>query len=754
MAGLGPVLVLAGPGSGKTRVLTYRIAYLMNDLYVRPYNILAVTFTNKAAREMGNRVEALLGYRPLGIWLGTFHAMCARILRREADRMPFDRNFAIFDEDDQKTVMKQVIEDLNLDEKIYRPNSLLSAVSTAKNNLILPEQVGLLSPKPGEKKSRIDIALPRVYPKYDAQLRLNNALDFDDLLLWTWRLFNENPDVKHQYASLFQHVLVDEFQDTNQVQYELLRQLASENQNIFVVGDEDQSIYRWRGADYRNVLRFEEDFPNAEKILLEQNYRSTQTVLDVATAVINKNTNRTPKRLKAMPERGTGGKISIYVAGDDFAEADYVVETIQRLVSRGEAQMSDFAIMYRTNAQSRLFEDAFMRAGLPYRLVGAQRFYGRREIKDLIAYLRLIQNPSDEISLGRVINVPSRKIGAKTIEELERVADTFETRPGLLLMELGLHGDKSVYWQALKGGQGKLAEFGALLAGWHATYQNTSLIDLFDRILDEIGYHDYLVDGSEDGEERWENVQELRKLAFEFEDLGLAAFLENLALVSDQDTIPEETKAPTLLTLHASKGLEFPVVFIVGLDEGLLPHSRALENPADTEELSEERRLFYVGLTRAKNQVYLVRAERRRAYGSQRSSDRLGFQDTIPSQFLNNIPSDLVVLSSPRRNYRERSYDWDSQPEGYGSRRGRGNRSQGETHALRTFHTPPASHAPIVEQRFYPAMRVQHSVWGEGMVIDSRIQDGDETIDVIFESVGLKRLVASLANLEILPSKK
>ena len=348
----GPVLVLAGPGSGKTRVLAHRIAYLVNALGVRPYNILSVTFTNKAAREMGNRVQKLLDQDLKGIWLGTFHGMCARILRREAENLPFDRNFVIFDDDDQRTLVKQALEDLNLDEKIFRPVSVLSAISNAKNNLDTPESLEK-APR-SEKKSKIDAILPRVYRKYQASLQANNAVDFDDLLLWSWRLLEENADVKTRYARMFEHILVDEFQDTNMVQYELLRHLASYHQNIFVVGDEDQSIYRWRGADYRNVLRFEEDYPRAEKILLEQNYRSTQVVLDAATYVINQNLHRTPKRLKAMPDRGKGERIILHVAEDDIAEAAFVVKTIEQAVSKCAAKASDFAVMYRTNGQSRL----------------------------------------------------------------------------------------------------------------------------------------------------------------------------------------------------------------------------------------------------------------------------------------------------------------------------------------------------------------------------------------------------------------
>lgn len=724
-AGTGPILVLAGPGSGKTRVLTHRIAYVVENLGVRPFHILAVTFTNKAAREMESRVEKLLDQKLKGMWLGTFHAICARLLRREADHLPFDSNFVIFDTDDQVALVKRAIKDLNLDEKNYRPNAVHGAISTAKNNLILPGDY--------QTRSYRDEVIARIYNRYQQLLLANNGVDFDDLLLWAFRLLEENPELREAYARRFEYVLVDEFQDTNMVQYELLRHLSSYHQNIFVVGDEDQSIYRWRGADYRNVMRFEEDYPKAQKILLEQNYRSTQTVLDAAVSVIGRNTHRTPKRLRSIPELGKGDKITVYEAVDDHAEALYVVETIQQLIDSGRFQGGDFAVMYRTNAQSRLVEEAFLHAGMPYRLVGAQRFYGRREVKDMIAYLRLIMNPADEVSLNRVINVPPRGIGDRTILYLQQAAQEANISAGEVLMDLGYKGKDSAYWGAFSRGANLLAEFGSLLADWHDQADIMPLPELFDRILEDTLYYEYINDGTEEGMGRWENVQELRRLAFEFEDRGLSSFLENLALVSDQDTVPEEAEAPTLLTMHAAKGLEFPVVFIVGLDDGLMPHNRALDDP---EEMEEERRLFYVGLTRAKKRLYLVRAEQRSLYGT--------YQESIPSRFLEDIPDELVQANvRSRRRSGGFSARWDRKAE------------WGETHALRTYRTPPpAASAPIIQQRYRPSMRVMHQTWGEGMVIDSRIQDGDETVDVMFESVGFKRLVASLANLEIIQKEK
>jgi len=731
-AGLGQTLVLAGPGSGKTRVLTQRIAYLIQVMGVRPQNILAVTFTNKAAREMGERLETLLGGQAQGVWLGTFHANCAKILRREAQYLPFDNNFVIMDSDDQLAIVKRVLKELNIDEKSFRPNGVHAAISTAKNNLITAEDF--------PTDSYRDEVIKRVYERYQQLLHLSNAVDFDDLLLETVRLMADQPAVRERYGRRFEHVLVDEFQDTNLVQYELLKLLASVHQNLFVVGDEDQSIYRWRGADYRNVLNFEEYYKNCQVVLLEQNYRSTQTVLDAARAVIDRNKYRTPKHL--FSDRGRGDRVVLYDAADDRSEAAFVVDTIRQWTNTGRVSGGDFAVLYRTNAQSRVLEEAFLRAGMPYRLVGATRFYGRREVKDIIAYLRLVFNPDDEISMARVINVPTRGIGDKTVLTLQASARQANTTAGKVLLDLGLKGADSAFIGLFSGRSGAaLTDFGSMLAGWRAVVQDgISLPALYDRVLADTAYQEYIDDGSEEGEERWENVQELRRLAYEFSEQGLGAFLENLALVSDQDTLPEEAaNAPTLLTLHAAKGLEFGTVFIIGLDDGLLPHSRAKD---DEEELAEERRLFYVGITRARDRVYLVRAGQRSTYGAP--------EEQIPSEFLDDIPEELLQ----RQGQQRRSYgsDYGSRPKTWnvGSARGSSSGSSASSTVWRS--TPPAqSAAPIIEQRYHPADHVQHGTWGHGIVMDSRVQDGDETVDVYFDSVGFKRVVASLAKLEIVP---
>jgi len=724
-AGDGAVLVLAGPGSGKTRVLTRRLAYLVERRGVPACDVIAVTFTNKAAREMENRVLSLVQQNLDGIWLGTFHAMCARLLRREVNYLPYRSNFVIFDADDQESLVKRAIRELNIDDKTHRPAGVHAAISAAKNDLLLPEQMPL--------RTYRDEVVARVYKRYQEMLVANNALDFDDLLLQAARLLEQNPGVAERYARRFQHVLVDEFQDTNLAQYTLLQQICAYHKNIFVVGDEDQSIYRWRGADYRNVLRFQQDFKDCATILLEQNYRSTQNVLDAARQVIDRNGNRTPKHL--FTERGTGSKLVQFTAVDEVAEAAFVVDTIQQYLSSMRATASDFAVMYRTNAQSRLVEEALIRARLPYRLVGALRFYGRREIKDLIAFLRLAENPADEISLARVIAVPPRGIGQKTIEMLQSAAFQANISSGEVLLDLGSKGDSSPFWAIIGRSASLLADFGALLADWHSLKGRVSLVTLFDRIISDTGYEPYINDQSDEGNDRWENIQELRRLAYDYDEKGLTEFLQNLALVSDQDTLPPEAdqpatarqKAVTLLTLHAAKGLEFNQVFITGLDEGLLPHSRSRDDP---EEMAEERRLFYVGMTRARDQLYLLRSERRSSFGNWEYSE--------PSRFLADISDELLTYQGKRgglpraAQFEELRWTTTGLPSTYSRRQ-------------RKPELP-------VETRFKPGMRVRTAAWGEGLVLESRVDsDGEETVDVHFESVGFKRLLASLANLEIIP---
>ncbi len=1067
-AGNGPVLVVAGPGSGKTRVLTQRIAYLIAVEGVRPWQILAVTFTNKAAREMSERVSRLLPDQAIeGMMLGTFHSICARILRREADNLPIQSNFVIFDTDDQERIVKNVIREMNINEKLYRPASVLGAISRAKNELIGADDYPVQTYR--------DEIVKRVYTEYQKRLIASNAVDFDDILLYTARLLEENPSVRDKYAQRFRHVLVDEFQDTNLAQYALVKQLASFHRNIFCVGDPDQcfpagtsiqtpqgqmaiehlkkndcivaasgrgstmsarvshvgkrsykgelvtittasgsvirctpnhivfarlglkpglhyvylmyrknkgyrigiasharsngittkiglqvrsnqenatkmwvlkvckdrneahyweayysirygiptsvfhvrgrrmrmsqeyidrlfseidtdsnanqlltdigmdlryphftpqgtfrnvvslryfgdgritnespwhahrvdlwssdpklaiqlkelgynprirsrnnwrvginrlqydgiqeaaeklstaagaseivvgaflvdkgssplaqrfnlmpashlhpsmivavevngqiiedeivevsaepyqgtvydlevenlhnyiangmvvhnSIYAWRGADWRNIQRFDQDFPDAQTILLEQNYRSRQNILDAAMGVIDRAGNRRKKKL--FSDRGEGEKIFFYEAPDDYAEAAFVVDAIVQLVASRQFEPGECAVMYRTNAMSRLLEEAFLQARLPYRLVGAQRFYGRREVKDVIAFLRLVHNPADEASLDRVINVPPRGIGDKTLTTLHLVARQHNTQPGFVLMDLA-RGAESKYWQAFSGRASlSLSDFGGMLANWRNAMLTLNTAELFDRILRDLNYKAYIDDQSEEGEDRWENVLELKRLAEEYATRSMDEFLENIALVSDQDTI-KEGNVPTLLTLHAAKGLEFSVVFLVGLDDGILPHSRSFDQP---ESMEEERRLFYVGITRAKDKLYLIRAIQRGGRGAA--------EETYPSRFLDDIPADLLVGKT---------------------RTGRSIRGRVPDTQWALPSRPNA--APVKDTKFRAGTHVRHSTWGEGIVLDSRMQDDDEIIDVVFNSVGIKRLAASLANLKIL----
>jgi len=736
-AGLGPILVLAGPGSGKTRVLTQRIAYLIGKMGVSPYHILAVTFTNKAAHEMEIRVANLVGEYTHGLTLGTFHATCARILRREADHLPFESNFVIFDADDQIGVVKQALKDLNLDEKKNKPTGIHAAISNAKNELLLPDEFPVQNYR--------DEITRRVYKRYQELLLSNNAVDFDDLLLWTAYLLENEPSVRDRYARRYEHVLVDEFQDTNLAQYTLLKHLASIHGNIFVVGDADQSIYRWRGADYRNVLRFEQDFQDAQVILLEENYRSTQSILDTAMAIIDRNPYRTPKQL--FTQRGPGTKIILHEAYDDRVEAAFVVDTITSLIARGQARPGDFAIMYRTNAQSRLLEEAFLAASLPYKLVGAQRFYGRREVKDVIAYLRLVHNPSDEFSLTRVINVPARGIGDKTYLALRTLAQKAGVSPGMLILEIGKDA-KSPYIETLTGRGGVvLANFGKRLAGWSALKNTLTPLELIDRILEDVEYHAYIDDGTEEGQDRWDNVMELRRLASEYQEAGLDPFLEQIALVSDQDTLEENASVPTLLTLHAAKGLEFPVVFIVGLNDGTLPHSRSFDDP---EEMMEERRLLYVGITRAKDRLYLVCAQNRSQYGYA--------EPVSASRFLSDIPDKLLDNTQPTRVRRGTGLypttTIPSRPERWEPARTAPvatNRSESQTN--HPSNQQSKSENPMMQQgtaaRYRPGMHVQHATWGEGLVLKSELQQDDEIVDIFFAGIGLKRVMASLARLDI-----
>jgi len=733
----GPVLVLAGPGSGKTRVLTHRVAWLVQQRSVPPWRIMAVTFTNKAARQMHERLDQLLGPGPArSLTLGTFHATCAQALRREAEAAGIPRDYVIFDADDQLRLVRLAIRDLNLDEKRYRPQAALGAISRAKNELLPPEAYST-----GSYSGEV---VKRIYERYQALLAANNGLDFDDLLMVTVRTFDQHPDVLATYQERYLHLLVDEFQDTNQAQYALLRQLSGSHHNLFCVADEDQSIYMWRGADYRNVRRLRDDHPDLVTILLEHNYRSTQTILDAAQAIIRHNPDRTDKAL--FTERGLGPKIVVHEAYDQDDEAQFVVNTIAQLAAHEGIQPGHCAVMYRTNAQSRALEDAFIRAGLPYRLVGATRFYARREIKDLIAFLRLIHNPLDGIALARVINVPPRHIGHKTVAALEdatrqrglsayEVLSSLQKQPPVPSLSSRVYPPAPSPLPLGARARQALSAFLELLEGWIAARSTLTVVQLIERVLQDTHYAEYLRDGSEEGEDRWANVLELRNVAAEYappvipsvppvipsEARNLADFLADVALVSDVDNLSDNVNAPTLLTLHAAKGLEFPVVFITGLEDGLLPHSRSFDDP---EQMAEERRLSYVGLTRARDRLVLTYAFRRSRYGDSEPS--------LPSRFLDDIPPELI---SGMRNLPERC-PTDS-PTGV---------LAGRTGVLagRNADSTPTR----VQSRFHSGQRVSSAAFGPGLVIESRPDRDDEMVTVLFEGAGLKRLLVSLAHLE------
>ena len=713
----GPVLVLAGPGSGKTRVLTHRIAYLFQEDGIPPYHILAVTFTNKAAAEMRERVEKLLGGRLDGLQIGTFHSICARLLRIEADHTPYQRDYVIYDTDDQVSVIKSLMAEMNLDSKKFKPGGVLGAISTAKNELI----------EPGEYVSRdyFGEIVSRIYPKYQQRLINSNALDFDDLLMQTVILMRDNAIVREKYQQRYEHVLVDEFQDTNTAQYQLVKILSKPQDNVFVVGDEDQGIYAFRGADYRNVMQFRRDYPTARVILLEQNYRSTQIVLNAARAIIDKNQHRTPKAL--FTDREGGELVTIYEAYSEGEEGDYVVNTIARAVKRDRYSLRDFAVMYRTNAQSRAFEEAFIKYGVSYKLVGGVGFYKRREVRDLVAYLRVINNPNELVSFERVINVPGRGIGKKSLEQFSAWAlqNNLTTSEALDALLRGVASP-------LTGKAAKaFADFAMLINDLQALAEQNDLTVIFDEVLARIHYNMYLSEISETKEEtedRMQNVAALRGLVFDKKDLELNDFLSETALVSDLDTLDPDKDGVTLLTLHAAKGLEYPVVFITGLEDGLLPHSRSFSEP---EEMAEERRLLYVGLTRAKDHLYLTYAFRRSLYGESMPG--------IPSRFLGDIPAELTEGVSPRlQTLRDRN--------GYQT----ATRWESETPASSKIISFDKAVRKQRETKFKAGQRVFHPKFGEGTVIDARPDGQDEEVQVRFTKYGMKLLAASFANLIVL----
>lgn len=725
-AGSGPVLVIAGPGSGKTRVLTHRIAYLIQEQNLPAYRIMAVTFTNKAAQEMKERITRLIGEASSQITLGTFHAICLRILRREAEfTAPFTRDSAIFDSQDQVSLIKKILVDLQIDSTRFQPWSVLNQISAAKNELISASDFPAQT-YPAQ-------IVKQVYEAYVDRLRASNARDFDDILVHTVQLLRKHPEVLERYQRYYQYILVDEFQDTNMVQYELIRLLAGGPQgNVFVVGDPDQSIYAFRGADYRNVKRFQADFA-AKSVVLEENYRSHQYILDAATAIIRENADHIKRRL--FSQRESGPKIVIHESYNERDEAQFVLEKITEMVGKGQYRRGDVAVLYRLNAQSRVLEETFIRAGMPYMLVGATHFYGRKEIKDILAYLRVVQNPVDSVSLERIINVPPRGIGDKTVDQLFAWGETFTDGAWGALQALA-RGEESPL-----GGRARnvLTPFATMLMNLRERIETSTPLELLDMVLDETRYMEHLQrDRSEQGVDRVENVIELRRVANEYATTNLAEFLNELALVSDVDALMRQKNfdAPTLLTLHAAKGLEYPVVFIVGLEEGILPHNRSLE---DENQMAEERRLMYVGLTRAKDHVYLVYAFRRMMWGHQ--------DMTVPSRFLENIPPDITSgfarVPQPKADHPfylpKWETDWPAATPTPSQAQPRPDARRDVQRQSRREARPDANKPATYEK----GQRISHQRYGAGIVLNTRFEAGIEIVEVLFPQHGKKDFEAS-----------
>ena len=719
----GPLLIIAGPGSGKTRVIAHRVAYLIREKGVRPRRVLAVTFTNKAAREMRERVRGLVGEAVEGdITMGTFHGICSRILRIDGDAIGVPNTYTIYDHSDQVAAVKQALDDLGIDPRRNPPRGVLSAISRAKSELQGPRQFAALV------ADYFQEVTSRVFLRYQDILEQNDALDFDDLLVKTAELFQERDDVLEKYAERYLYVHVDEFQDTNIVQYVLAKQWASRHGNICVVGDPDQSIYSWRSADIRNILNFEHDYPDARIVVLDQNYRSTQSILDSAHAVIALNKQRKEKNL--WTDNDAGRPLTVHEAFDEEDEARFVAEEIERLKKDERLPHQGVAVMYRTNAQSRPLEETLIRRNIPYRLVGGTRFYERREVKDLIAYLRLLQNPFDSVALLRIINVPTRGIGNRTIQALTRWARERGLPPYAALQMLADEERDSPNKEAGGGDSsfqkrtaGALLRFLGLLNEMIEKAKRQSLSTLLDDLIDAIEYRSYIM-ADPDGEERWENVQELRAVASQYDELdpqhALASFLEDVALITDVDEYDETVDAVTLITLHAAKGLEFPAVFIVGVEEGMLPHMRSIESGSN-EQLEEERRLFYVGMTRAKQHLYLVRAYSR-SFGGHR----------LPSRFLQNIPSELVAMT-------QRAHE----PRLFRTRERLSAISAGASFQLAHAEEP----APV--EAFRSGEHVRHPKFGEGVVVSCQPSGGDYQIVIAFKGeAGIKKLLLSFAPLE------
>lgn len=727
----GPLLLMAGAGSGKTRVLTHRIAYLIEEKGINPWNILAITFTNKAAKEMKERVKGLMGIEGEDVWVSTFHSMCVRILRRDVDHIGYSRNFTIIDSSEQLTLMKRVLKELNIDPKKYDPRSILGAISNAKNGLLTPADY---QETQGDFFTQV---VGRCYEIYQKELRQNQCMDFDDLIMNTIRLFKENPEALAFYQNKFQYIHVDEYQDTNHAQYTLVNMLAARFKNLCVVGDADQSIYGWRGADMQNILDFEKDYPEAEVILLEQNYRSTKTILEAANQVIQNNRNRRDKSL--WTENHEGPRIKYYRGQTERDEGQFVVREIQNQIANEGRDYGDFAVLYRTNAQSRAVEDILVKSNIPYTMVGGHKFYDRKEIKDILAYLSAIANPDDSISLERIINVPKRGVGPGSLDKLRQFAELH----GFPLLEAAQNIELSnVTGKAAK----ELGKFGQIMAEFHQMIPYLTITELTEEVLEKSGYKEELrIQNTLESQARLENLEEFLTVTKEFdkqyanrsEEEGdapedkLSIFLNDLALFSDLDNYEEETTQVTLMTLHAAKGLEFPVVFLVGMEENLFPLSRSL---MEESELEEERRLAYVGITRAEEKLYFTNAFSRTLYGRT--------QYNQASRFVAEIESDLLEGTSARP----------AQPIQSNTSRGTFNPK-----VFKPVYQQAQSAKPAVSTKketggdasdWKAGDKVSHKKWGTGTVVRVSGKAKDMELDVAFAQQGVKRLLAAFAPIE------
>jgi DNA helicase II / ATP-dependent DNA helicase PcrA len=698
----GPLLILAGAGSGKTKTLTHRIAYMIATARATPFNILAVTFTNKAAKEMRERVAKLLGENPdnrtFMPFMGTFHSVCVRILRQDGEAIGIPKNFVIFDESDRLTAVKQACRSAMIDEKSFPPRSLCSLISNAKNELVTPE-VFL-----GAGSGPLHQSAAQVFPLYQKALKSAGALDFDDLIGRTVALLQSQPEIRKKWVQQFTYIMIDEYQDTNAAQYKLVKLLTGKTQNIAVVGDDWQSIYSWRGADFRNILNFEKDYPTATIIKLEQNYRSTKAILNAAHAVITKNAQRSDKKL--WTDANDGKPVSVMQVANERAEGEALVRRMKNAVDARFRSFEDFAVLYRTNAQSRSIEETFVRYGIPYRIVGGQRFYDRKEIKDIMAYLRLIYQPEDRVSFARIVNVPTRGIGTKSVENF------FSWQQGNdLTLEEALHSVSAHPNLTAKAKKG-LLELGDIITTYRRSMPDTPLPVLLDSLIKRLEYFSFLDDKTLQGESRQENVRELISVAQSYQELGLDGFLEEVSLVSDIDSVEFGSNAVTLMTLHAAKGLEFPVVFMTGMEETIFPHSRALY---DQGEMEEERRLCYVGMTRAKEELYLCYATSRMLYG--------GLQHNPPSRFLSEIDGQFQVDSvALGGSMWQNSYEGQSR-ESFGQK---------------------VSEEPRYVPELNEGDKVRHDIFGEGTVMEV---DGDN-VAVYFKGRGAKKLNTSFAPLK------